>query len=108
MKTNKKAFTIKVSESIIDRLRHVVYWSPGLTLNGLCELALERELEKWEQVHKDKPDIPIKLRPGLKIKYKGQDFEVSSGNVFKDLGFENAEEKLKEAQERHKKEMEKK
>lgn len=108
MKTNKKAFTIKVKEETIERLRRIVFWSPGLTLSDFCELALEKEIEKWEAVHTTKESGAIKLRPGQKIRYKGQNFEVSSGNVFKDLGLPNAEEKLKEAEACYKKTMEEK
>lgn len=69
MKMNKKSLTIKVKEETIEKIRRIVYWSPGLTLRDFCELALEREIQKWEDLNKVREieSGSIKLRPGQKI-----------------------------------------
>lgn len=63
----KKAITIRIKEETINRLRSIVYITHGLTLTDLCNLALEREVIKWEGMYKEHEKDGIKLKPGRKV-----------------------------------------
>ena len=45
----KERLTVHVPVELIDRVKNVVYWTPGLTLARLAEDALTKEVEKREQ-----------------------------------------------------------
>ena len=44
-----KHFTVHLSLDLQDRMKNAVYWTPGLTLAGLCETAIDKELSKIEK-----------------------------------------------------------
>ena len=47
-RVRKERLTVHVPVELIDRVKNVVYWTPGLTLARLAEEALSREVEKRE------------------------------------------------------------
>ena len=44
----KERLTIHLPQSLIERLKNAVYWTPGLTLAGLGETALTRLVDELE------------------------------------------------------------
>lgn len=44
----KERLTIHLPVSLIDRVKNTVYWTPGLTLAGLAERALEQAVNELE------------------------------------------------------------
>jgi hypothetical protein len=65
----KKRATFHLSADLIDRLRNAVYWSPGLTLAGLAEEALERKLAELEAERGEPfPERKEELRGGRPVK----------------------------------------
>ena len=47
----KERLTVHVSVEVIERAKNAVYWTPGLTLAGLSENALQKALEGLERAH---------------------------------------------------------
>jgi hypothetical protein len=45
----KERITIHLPLELIDRVKNVVYWEPGLTLTGFAEYAFERALQEQEE-----------------------------------------------------------
>src|SRR4051794_26063144 len=45
----KERLTVHVPVELIDRVKNIVYWTPGLTLARFAEEALTKEVEKREQ-----------------------------------------------------------
>ena len=45
----KERITIHLPLELIDRVKNVVYWEPGLTLTGFAEYAFEKALEEQEE-----------------------------------------------------------
>ena len=48
-RVHKERLTVHVPVELIDRVKNIVYWTPGLTLARLAEEALTREVEKREK-----------------------------------------------------------
>jgi hypothetical protein len=48
-RVTKERLTVHVPVELIDRVKNIVYWTPGLTLARLAEEALTREVEKREK-----------------------------------------------------------
>ena len=48
-RVSKERLTVHVPVDLIDRVKNIVYWTPGLTLARLAEEALTKEVEKREQ-----------------------------------------------------------
>lgn len=48
-KAVKQRVTFQLSSSVIEQARNAVYWTPGLTMSGLAEEALKRELARLEE-----------------------------------------------------------
>jgi len=48
-KIEKQRITIHLSTELIERLKNVVFWEPGLTITSLTEKALDAELIKLEK-----------------------------------------------------------
>lgn len=79
----KKACTIRLNEELLEKMRKIVYLSYGMSLTDFCEIALEREVERWEKLLQQKEKgkmfkkdeftldelLPIKLKPGKKLSY---------------------------------------
>ncbi len=57
-KKGKQRLTIHLPVELIDRVKNAVYWSPGLTLAGLAERALAKELRSLEKEN----GVPFKKR----------------------------------------------
>jgi hypothetical protein len=45
----KERLTVHVPVELIDRVKNIVYWTPGLTLARLAEEALTKEVEEREK-----------------------------------------------------------
>jgi hypothetical protein len=41
--------TLVISESLMERIRNAAFWTPGETLSGLGERAVELEIERLEK-----------------------------------------------------------
>ena len=48
-KARKIRATFHLLEDLFDRARDAAYWTPGLTLSGLCEAGLRSEIAHLEQ-----------------------------------------------------------
>jgi hypothetical protein len=57
----KERLTVHLPVILIDRLKNAVYWTPGLTLAGLAEDALERAMDRMEKA-RGEPFEPRKGR----------------------------------------------
>jgi hypothetical protein len=44
----KERITIHLPIDIIERIKNVVYWEPGITLTGFAEYAFEKALQEQE------------------------------------------------------------
>lgn len=47
----KERLTVHVTVAVAERAKNAVYWTPGLTLAGLTENALQKALEGLEKAH---------------------------------------------------------
>src|SRR5918912_3973516 len=66
--TNER-LTVHVPVELIDRVKNIVYWTPGLTLARLAEEALTKEVEKREQERGEPfPHRTEELRGGRPLK----------------------------------------
>lgn len=43
------AYSIKIDELTLDRLRNATYWSPGVTLSGLIREAVNERIDRMER-----------------------------------------------------------
>jgi hypothetical protein len=65
----KERLTVHVPVELIDRVKNIVYWTPGLTLARLAEEALTKEVEKREQERGEPfPHRAEELRGGRPLK----------------------------------------
>jgi len=53
-------FQVRLPLALVERLRDAAYWTPGVSLNGLCEGALRRDLARLE----DERGGPFPTREG--------------------------------------------
>ena len=44
MKSSLKRVTVMLPTALLERLRNAVFWTPGLTVNGLIESAISLQL----------------------------------------------------------------
>lgn len=60
--------TFQFPANLIERLRNAAFWSPGTSMAGLAEQALETALERLEK-QRGKPFPPRQhpLRPGRRV-----------------------------------------
>lgn len=56
----KRRYTIHVSTELFDRARNAAYWLPGVTVSGLVEAGVQREVERLEKLNGG----PFKRRVG--------------------------------------------
>jgi hypothetical protein len=47
--TTKQRLTVHVSDDLVNRVKNVVYWTPGLTLAGLAEQAFAQIVDELEK-----------------------------------------------------------
>ena len=45
----KKRITISIDSGLLERVKNAVYWTPGLTLTGLAEGALDTAITELER-----------------------------------------------------------
>lgn len=50
----KERITIHLPVDLIDKIKNVVYWEPGLTLTGFAEYAFEKALKEQEEKRGEK------------------------------------------------------
>lgn len=48
---SRSRHTLHLADEIMDRARNISYWTPGLSLSGLTEEAIRREVERLEKAH---------------------------------------------------------
>ena len=61
--------TVQLDGELVDRMRNAVYWTPGLTLASLAEVAFQREMEAREQERAEPfPPRREELRPGRPLR----------------------------------------
>lgn len=49
VRVQKRRCTFHISTAIASKARDVAWWTPGLTLAGLVEIALQREIARREK-----------------------------------------------------------
>jgi hypothetical protein len=65
----KERLTVHVPVELIDRVKNIVYWTPGLTLARLAEEALTKEVEEREKERGEPfPQRAEELRGGRPLK----------------------------------------
>lgn len=47
--TGRSRHTLHLADEIMDRARNIAYFTPGLSLSGLTETAIRREVERLEK-----------------------------------------------------------
>ena len=45
----KKAFCVSIDDKLIERMRNLVYWTPGISLNRLVEESLDLCITQLEE-----------------------------------------------------------
>jgi hypothetical protein len=68
----RERLTVKLSATVIDRLRNAVYWTPGATIAGVVEQCLAHSIDAMER--KRGAQFPVReedLRPGRPKKTSG-------------------------------------
>lgn len=45
----KERLTVYLTKELVEKVKNIVYWTPGLTLGAFAHEALEREVAKREQ-----------------------------------------------------------
>ena len=64
----KKRITVGVPVDLAEKLRNAVYWTPGLTVAGIAEEALQRHIELLEKRNgKPFPQRTGKIKTGKPI-----------------------------------------
>ena len=67
-KARKIRATFHLLEDLFDRARDAAYWTPGLTLSGLCEAGLRSEIADLEQKRGEPfPKRKSDLKPGRPV-----------------------------------------
>jgi len=68
-RVTKERLTVHMPVELIERVKNIVYWTPGLTLARLAEEALTKEVEKREQERGEPfPRRTEELRGGRPLK----------------------------------------
>ena len=49
---HKKQLTVRVAPEIDDKLRDILYWNPGMTLNSFIEMTLKEVVSQFQDVQK--------------------------------------------------------
>ena len=47
----KELFSVRISSEVLQAAKRVAYWTPGMTLGGLVEEAIRREVARLEKAH---------------------------------------------------------
>jgi predicted DNA-binding protein len=64
----KQSVTVRLSTDLLERMRNLVYWTPGSTMNSLVEESLEESIKKLEEKKGDAfPQRTKPLQPGRKV-----------------------------------------
>ena len=68
VKARKIRATFHLPAELFDRARDAAYWTPGLTLSGLCEASLRSEIAHLEQKRGEPfPKRTTDLKPGRPV-----------------------------------------
>lgn len=60
--------TVLISPEVVERARNAAYWEPGVTVAGLIEVGLSRELDRLERERGESyPKRRAKLKAGRPI-----------------------------------------
>lgn len=60
----KKSLNVKIDRILIERVRDIVYFTPGMTINDFVEIALIKIIPEYNNI----PQRDHNLKPGRKIK----------------------------------------
>lgn len=61
----KERLTVHLPVELIDRMRNAVYWTPGMTLAGLAEDAVQWAVDRMEKARGEAfPARKGRIRPG--------------------------------------------
>ena len=52
---NKKQFSARIDEKVLEKTRDLVYWQPGLKFNKFLEDVLKAVLSQWGDKIKERP-----------------------------------------------------
>ena len=64
----KSRLTINLPVKLIERVKNAVYWTPGLTMSSLSEMALKKIVDKLErQCGEPFPHRKEELKPGRPV-----------------------------------------
>ena len=65
MKQIKEGLTVSIPKALIDKIRNLVYWTPGLTISGLVRDYFENLVKTMEKERGvEFPPRTRQLRPG--------------------------------------------
>lgn len=45
----KKALCVRISEHVINKMRDVVYWTPGMTMSDFVEESVQSQVGQYER-----------------------------------------------------------
>lgn len=80
---NKQRLTVQISSMVIEKAKNIVYWTRGLTLAQLVEIALENVIRSHEEntaVFDDQTGEPLKEKGEA---FPGRKEELKSGRPSK-------------------------
>ena len=60
----KEVWSSRMDPELLDKARAVAFWTPGLTLSSLVDLALRDYLERWVEKHGEPDTRTAPLREG--------------------------------------------
>ncbi len=65
---DKSRLTINMTVELIERVKNAVYWTPGITMSSLTELALQKTVDKLEKKNGEPfPKRAAELKPGRPV-----------------------------------------
>ena len=65
---DKSRLTINMSVDLIERVKNAVYWTPGITMSSLTEVALQKAVTKLEKEKGEPfPQRTEELKPGRPV-----------------------------------------
>ena len=68
-KVEKQRLTVHIPVDLIDRVKNTVYWTPGLTLARLAEIAFEHAVDEMEKERGEPfPEREQELKGGRPLK----------------------------------------
>lgn len=64
----KSRLTINLPVDLIERIKNTVYWTPGITMSSLTEVALKKTVDSLEKENGEPfPQRTEELKPGRPV-----------------------------------------